>query len=109
MQHLKMSSDAPGADPSYSAKMIEAQTEQIMELSAANEELDRRSQACEKKWADLIDENLKNAEQVAQYKSQLEQQRETYTKVLELTERRVIQANVQISQLHSEFADENRK
>ena len=89
--------------------MIEAQTEQIMELSAANEELDRRSQACEKKWADLIDENLKNAEQVAQYKSQLEQQRETYTKVLELTERRVIQANVQISQLHSEFADENRK
>lgn len=62
MQHLKMSADVPGADPSYSAKMIEAQTHQIMELSAANEELDRRSQACEKKWADLIDENIKNAE-----------------------------------------------
>ena len=44
-----------------------------MELTAANEELDRRSQMCEKKWGDLIDENIKNAEQAAQYKAQLEQ------------------------------------
>ena len=96
----------PGADPSYSAKMIEAQTHQIMELTAANEELDRRSQMCEKKWGDLIDENIKNAEQAAQYKTQLEQQRETYTQILELTERRVIQANVQISQMHAQPGSE---
>jgi hypothetical protein len=73
MQHLRMSGDVPGADPQYSAKMIEAQTQQIMDLSAANEELDRRSQACEKKWADLIDENTRNAEAGAHYKAQLEQ------------------------------------
>lgn len=37
---------------------------------------------------------MRNAEAAAGYKTQLEQQRENYTKVLELTERRVIQANV---------------
>lgn len=52
---------------------------------------------------------MRNAEGLNTYKAQLEAQRENFTKVLELTERRVVQANVLLSQVHGEFQDEGRK
>lgn len=44
-----------------------------------------------------------------QLKAQLDQQRETYTKLLNMTEKRVIQANMQISQLYSDLQEDAKK
>ena len=43
VQHLNMTTNVPGGDPAYGAKMLEAQSNQIIQLSSANEELERRA------------------------------------------------------------------
>lgn len=43
-----------------------------MDLKSANEEYAKRQGVCEKKWADLLDENQRNSEAVGQFKNQLE-------------------------------------
>jgi len=42
--------------------MIEQQSEKILALQKANEEFERRQEVCEKKWAELIEENQRNNE-----------------------------------------------
>lgn len=93
IQHLNLSQ----SDPQYGTKMMEQQSSQIMDLKSANEEYAKRQGVCEKKWTDLLDENQRNSEAVAQFKNQLESQRETYTNLLAATEKRVIQANMLIT------------
>lgn len=44
IQHLNMTTGIAGGDAQYGAKMLESQSNQIIQLSSANEELDRRSQ-----------------------------------------------------------------
>jgi predicted nucleic acid-binding Zn-ribbon protein len=55
-----------------------------------NQELERRQNTCEKKWGDLLDENQRNSEAVNQLQQQLEGQRDSFTKMLALTDRRVV-------------------
>ena len=80
-----------------------------MDLKSANEEYAKRQGVCEKKWADLLDENQRNSEAVAQFKNQLESQRETYTSLLAATEKRVIQANLLITQIYSDFQEDAKR
>ena len=52
------------SDPNLGTKMIEQQSEKILALQKANEEFERRQEVCEKKWAELIEENQRNSEAV---------------------------------------------
>jgi hypothetical protein len=68
----------------------------------AIEEYEKRQAQCEKKWSDLIKENQLNNERAETFKEQLEKQRETYNRLLTLTEKRVIEANNAIALAYSE-------
>ena len=86
----------------YGAKLLEQQSTKLLELQTANDEYEKRQSLCEKRWADLLDENQRNNEALVQLRMQLENQRDTYTKLLGLTEKRVIQANRSISQMFAQ-------
>ena len=58
MNHLNLNS----ADPNYGAKILEQQSEKLLALQTANEEFEHRQGLCEKKWAELLDENQKNGD-----------------------------------------------
>lgn len=58
----------------------------------------------------MIDENQRNREQIVQYKLLLQKQRDQYTQLLAETEKRVVQANMSITQLYSqELKDEDKR
>jgi len=80
-----------------------------MALRSKCEEYERRDLVCERKWSDLIKENEFNSQQVVAYRSQVERQRETYNKLLEATEQRVINANLVVSQNFAEMGDYDKK
>lgn len=61
---------------------------------------------CEKKWSDLMQENQMNAERVLTFKEQLEKQRETYNRLLTMTEKRVIEANNAITMAFNEGTED---
>lgn len=53
IRHINLSSH----DPNFGARMLEDQAERILQLTQANEEYEKRQNLCEKKWANLFDEN----------------------------------------------------
>ncbi len=56
-----------------------------------------------------MQENQLNNERAETFKMQLEKQRETYNKLLTMTEKRVIEANHAISMAYSEQGSEDKK
>lgn len=56
-----------------------------------------------------MQENQMNNERAETFKAQLEKQRETYNKLLTMTEKRVIEANHAISMAYSEQGSEEKK
>lgn len=56
-----------------------------------------------------MDENQRNTEANIQLKQQIENQRATYTQLLTMTEKRVIQANMQISQVYADSGQDQKK
>jgi hypothetical protein len=52
--------------------MLEQQSAKIIQLKTACEELEHRQSLCDKKWADLLDENQRNREANVQMKALLE-------------------------------------
>eukprot|EP00347_Sterkiella_histriomuscorum_P009212 403342098 len=103
IQELRSSSDY------YSKSLLEKQSSEMLNFQKTIEEYERRQQVCEKKWAELLKENQLNFEQTQIYKDQLEKQRESYNRLLTMTERRVIQANNAIALAYSETGDEEKK
>ena len=97
----------------YSKSILERQANEIVNLQKAVEEYERRDSICEKRWQELMNENQLNTEHSSMLKSQLEQQRESYNRLLSMTEKRVIQANDQICQVYQpgpyDFVEENKR
>jgi len=93
----------------YGKQMLEKQSAELVNLKIRCEEYERRDQACDKKWTDLIKENEFNCQQALAYRDQVEKQRETYNKLLAVTEQRVISANLVISQNFEEKMDYDKK
>jgi len=77
-----------GSDSSqnYSKQMLEKQSAELVNLRQKVEEFEGREQRCEKAWTDLIKENEFNCQQAIAYRNQVEKQRETYNKLLSVTE-----------------------
>ena len=80
-----------------------------MNLQKTVEEYGKRQSQCDRKWGDLLKENQVNLEHVEVYKEQLEKQRDTYNRLLTMTEQRVIQANWSITQAYSEYGEEDKR
>ncbi|CDW76964.1 fha domain containing protein [Stylonychia lemnae] len=98
-----------GSSEYYSKSLLEKQASDLINLQRTIEEYERRQQLCEKKWADLLKENQLNLEQSQTCKEQLEKQRESYNRLLTMTERRVIQANNAVALAYSEQGDEEKR
>ena len=89
--------------------MLEKQSNELVNLRLKVEQFEKRDQVCEKKWSDLIKENEFNCQQALAYREQVERQRETYNKLLAVTEQRVISANLVISQNFEEQNEYEKK
>ena len=74
------------ANPGYSKQILEKQSEELCKLREKVKEYEHRETRCEKHWTDLIKENEFNYQQALAYRSQVEKQRETYSKLLSVTE-----------------------
>jgi len=98
-----------GASDLFAKALLEKQAAEMLNLHKAVEEFERRHQQCERKWADLLKENQLNQEHALTYKEQLERQRETYNRLLTMTERRVIQANAAIALACAAESEERRQ
>ena len=70
----------------YGKQVLEKQSAELVNLRQKVQEYEAREMRCEKKWTELTKENEFNAQQVAAYRSQVEKQRETYNKLLAVTE-----------------------
>lgn len=79
-----------GPHDGFSKQLLERQSENLMDMQRRVEEHERRQNMSEKKWTELLRENQLNFEQAQSYKQQLEKQRQTYSKLLAMTERRVL-------------------
>ena len=97
------------ANSAYSKQMLEKQSAELVNLRQKVSEYEARDQRCEKAWTDLIKENEFNCQQALAYRNQVEKQRETYNKLLAVTEQRVINANLVISQNFEEQRDYDKK
>ena len=93
----------------YGKQMLEKQSNELVNLRLKVEQFEKRDQTCEKKWSDLIKENEFNCQQALAYREQVERQRETYNKLLAVTEQRVISANLVISQNFEEQNEYEKK
>ena len=90
------------ANPGYSKQILEKQSEELVKLREKIKEYETRDTKCEKHWTDLIKENEFNYQHALAYRSQVEKQRETYSKLLSVAEQRVINANSVIQNLFGE-------
>lgn len=96
-------------DSKYSKTMLEKQSSELVTMRQRVEEFERRDTVVDKKWTELIKENELNRQQADVFKDQLEKQRETYNKLLAVTEQRVIKANLVISQGFGSDNDYDKK
>ena len=107
-EHLVHNFDL-GSNDMYSKNLLERQSHELMNLQKTVEEYERRQSVCEKKWSDLMQENQVNNERAQTFKDQLEKQRETYNRLLTLTEQRVIEANNAITMAFNEGGEDKQK
>lgn len=77
---------------------FERQTQDLMYTKKIISEYEKRENECTKKWNELLNENILNAEKIMGLKSQLQRQRDMFQVVITENERRLADANERLIQ-----------
>lgn len=94
--HFLDAKAGPG-DSNHTKAVLEKQSTQMVALQQQVDEFKNRNQIVDRKWTQLIQECQNSRNAALESKEQMTKQRETYNRLLALTEQRVIKANMTIS------------
>ena len=95
---LYMKQNDGKCDARLKKSWMDKHQQQVLDLEKQIAEYRRRDQICDRKWNELINQCEASQKEADELRSFMVKQRETYNKLLEVTEQRVIKANLMITQ-----------